>query len=66
MFQSDHYSYKHSIFISQYRLEDTCRKFLSLERSFNLVHKSESTAYTFYATSEEQKSKSMKAIQDAM
>ncbi|XP_001946064.2 protein vav isoform X1 [Acyrthosiphon pisum] len=70
-FQSDQYSFKQSLLISQYRLEDyTSRKFLYRENrwsyQFHMVHKSESTVYTFYARSEEQKMKWMKAIQDAM
>ncbi|XP_050546450.1 protein vav [Daktulosphaira vitifoliae] len=69
--RSDQYSYKQSILIAQYRLEDcSSRKFLSREsrwsHQFYMVHKSESIAYTFYARSEDQKLKWMKAIKDAM
>ncbi|XP_015375691.1 PREDICTED: protein vav [Diuraphis noxia] len=69
--RSDQYSYKQSLIISHYRLEDyTSRKFLYRENrwshQFHMVHKSESIVYTFYARSEEQKMKWMKAIKDAM
>ncbi|VVC33602.1 Hypothetical protein CINCED_3A016799 [Cinara cedri] len=70
-FQSDQYSFKQLLFISQHRLEDyTTRKLLSRDNrwshQFNMVPKSEGTTYTFYARSEDQKMKWMKAIQDAM
>ncbi|CAL8143746.1 unnamed protein product [Orchesella dallaii] len=73
LFGSEQYSYKHSLCLQEYRVEDvpqTIRKsgIRDPRWSFcwNLVHHKEKNVYTMYAQTEEQKRRWIKAIEDAL
>ncbi|XP_024086267.1 protein vav isoform X2 [Cimex lectularius] len=67
----DQYSFKACLSLADFKVEDaSCRKTLHRDARWNyhwyLVRKSESTAYTLYARTEDLKRKWIKAIQDAL
>ncbi|XP_054272231.1 protein vav isoform X2 [Macrosteles quadrilineatus] len=69
--KGDQYSYKESLLLCQYKVEDvSARRTLQRDSRWNyqwyLVRKSERTAYTMYARLEEEKRLWIKAIQDAL
>lgn len=69
--KGDHYSYKESLLLCEYKVEDVNnRRTLQRDSRWNyqwfLVRKSERTAYTMYARTEDLKRKWIKAIQDAL
>ncbi|XP_046669462.1 protein vav isoform X2 [Homalodisca vitripennis] len=69
--RGDQYSYKESLLLCEYKVEDVSnRRTLQRDSRWNyqwyLVRKSERTAYTMYARTEDLKRKWIKAIQDAL
>jgi guanine nucleotide exchange factor VAV len=71
LFQGDQYSYRESLLLSEYKVEDvnnrrTLNKDTRWSFHWYLVRKSERTAYTMYARTDELKRKWIKAIQEAL
>jgi guanine nucleotide exchange factor VAV len=71
LLQGEQYSYRESLRLSEYKVEDVNnRRALNkdVRWSYNwfLVRKTEKTAYTMYARTEDQKRKWIKAIQEAL
>lgn len=72
--QGEAYSYKHSLCLQEYRVEDVphgirragIRGDPRWNFSWNLVHHKEKNVYTMYAQTEEQKRRWIKAIEDAL
>nr|CAD7403713.1 unnamed protein product [Timema cristinae] len=69
--QGETYSFRESLRLQEYKIEDvhtrrTLRSDARWSYQFYLVRKSERTAYTLYARTEDNKRKWMKAIHDAM
>jgi len=69
--QGDQYSYRESLRLSEYKVEDVNnRRALNKDARWSfhwyLVRKSERTAYTMYARTDEMKRKWIKAIQEAL
>jgi guanine nucleotide exchange factor VAV len=69
--QGDQYSYRESLRLSEYKVEDVSnRRVMSKDSRWSfqwfLVRKSERTAYTMYARTDELKRKWIKAIQEAL
>lgn len=69
--RGDQYSYKESLLLCEYKVEDVSgRRTIQRDSRWNyhwfLVRKSERTAYTMYARTEDMKRKWIKAIQDAL
>lgn len=74
LLKSEQYSYKHSLCLQEYRVEDvpqgTRKSGIRAEARWtfcwNLVHHKEKNVYTMYAQTEEQKKRWIKAIEDAL
>jgi guanine nucleotide exchange factor VAV len=69
--QGEQYSYKESLRLSEYKVEDVSnRRVMSKDTRWSfqwfLVKKSERTAYTMYARTDELKRRWIKAIQEAL
>jgi len=71
--RGDHYTYKHSLKVQDYKVEDvTCRTMSRISRdtrwaySFLLVHKENLHAYTLFARTEERKREWIEAFSEAM
>ena len=71
LLQGDQYSYRESLRLSEYKIEDvSSRRAMNKDTRWSfhwyLVRKSERTAYTMYARTDELKRKWIKALQEAL
>ena len=71
LLQGDQYSYRESLRLAEYKVEDVnnrraLNKDTRLSFQWYLVRKTERTAYTMYARTDELKRKWIKALQEAM